>query len=285
MIEYKDTKISNVLDFLKWIHTTKKIMIKTDDSNSLSIELYQVYYRGQACKDWNLKPGVFRKPFSEHEILRKAELKLWNEVSLLSTYLEKLIYFQHYGLSTRLLDVTYNPLVALYFACCENEETDGAIYFGYKSENKQYIAEKTAKYLFTHNSQEGVSGVCIFADEEVEKGAFDYFSSPMLISPPLNNPRIEAQNGAFIMAPLLEMESYDNYDINRNGFEKSDFFNESRAIIDAKAKEGILKELSILGINCGSIYKDVSQKLKMIMQEEEWLLELNIIDNKIQKDE
>ena len=280
MKEYKDTKISSVLEFLKWIHETKSTEIETDDNTSLSFELFHIYYRGQADKDWELKPSVFRKQFSEHEILRKAELQLWNEVSPFKTYLEKLIYFQHYGLSTRLLDVTYNPLIALYFACCENEEVDGAIYYGYKSENKQYIAEMTAKYLFTHNFQEGATGVSNFADEEVENGAFDYFSSPMLILPPVNNPRIEAQNGAFIMAPLLEMESYDNYDINRNGFEKSDFFNKSRAIIDAKIKKDILKELSVLGINCGSLYKDVPQKLKVIMQEEEWLIESTEIDVK-----
>ncbi|MHC4269405.1 MAG: FRG domain-containing protein [Planctomycetota bacterium] len=35
---------------------------------------------------------------------------------------------QHYGLSTRLLDWTENPLIAAYFASNENRETDSVIY-------------------------------------------------------------------------------------------------------------------------------------------------------------
>jgi hypothetical protein len=36
---------------------------------------------------------------------------------------------QHYGLPTRLLDWTRNPLVALYFACGGSSDADGVVYF------------------------------------------------------------------------------------------------------------------------------------------------------------
>ena len=41
---------------------------------------------------------------------------------------EKLSKMQHYGVPTRLLDVTTNALVALYFACENNFREDGAVF-------------------------------------------------------------------------------------------------------------------------------------------------------------
>jgi hypothetical protein len=44
-----------------------------------------------------------------------------------NTTFDKLVRMQHHGLPTRLLDVTSNPLVALFFACNQSAKSDGKI--------------------------------------------------------------------------------------------------------------------------------------------------------------
>ena len=244
----------------------------SDEGEPICFDNDYGYYRGQSCSSWELKPSVLREPpyLDEHILLNKASLKLWNDISSLNTYLEKMIFFQHYGLSTRLLDVTFNPLVALYMACCEenNRTCDGAVFCGHYSEIQHpNIAELTAKYVFENELQRMDFGVHHLAKNEgVNVNAF---TQPIFILPPINNPRIEAQNGAFVMAPLIENIIDEKAVIlNRKGLDNTDFFDNRRAIIKGYNKECLLHELSVLGIDSGTIYKSIEEKLKAIVSGE-----------------
>ncbi|MDE0850905.1 FRG domain-containing protein [Yoonia sp.] len=98
-------------------------------SNSASKNL--MCYRGQSDAKWKPVPGVYRDNHHRHaeersirELISDAPESFRHDRSMF----EKLVKAQHYKLPTRLLDVSLNPLVALYFACVGNPEDDGRIY-------------------------------------------------------------------------------------------------------------------------------------------------------------
>lgn len=77
-------------------------------------------YRGHGSTDFELKPSIFRKSGTkenEHILLRELIAAHPEDFHGDTSALEMLVRMQHYSLPTRLLDVTFNPLVALYFAC------------------------------------------------------------------------------------------------------------------------------------------------------------------------
>ncbi|GEM_PF-6072584 len=273
-MDYKDTIIENVSEYLIWVKATNTTEVMSDEGEPLSFESDYGYYRGQSCVCWELKPSVLREPpyLDENSLLKKATLRLWNETSSLNTYLDRMIFFQHYGLSTRLLDVTFNPLIALYMACCEEDKSscDGVVYCGHYTESQNTkIAELTAKYVFEHEVQRMIIGFKHYA--KAENVNINSFTRPIFIIPPINNPRIEAQNGAFILAPLLEKVIDEETCLPfRKGLTETHFFDNRRAVIPGSIKENILHELSIIGIDSGTIYKGIEEKLKAILKEAKW---------------
>ena len=79
------------------------------------------FFRGQA-KKWELLPSIYRKdkPYlieNEDKIIKDALTNCPDDFSPNDTLFEKLVKLQHYGYATRLLDLTASALVALYFAC------------------------------------------------------------------------------------------------------------------------------------------------------------------------
>jgi len=101
-------------------------------------------FRGQDNIDWPLLPKAGRQEFFKEPIDHwkgkgqkgndLGRFHYWREQavafcdSLPTNDFECLAFAQHYGLATRLLDWTTNPLVALFFAVEQQGSTDGAVY-------------------------------------------------------------------------------------------------------------------------------------------------------------
>lgn len=95
---------------------------------------------------------------------------------------------RHYGIKTRFVDVTYDPLVALFFACSSNFEDNGYIYF---MVNTSKVEEK---HINTENYKKAY-------DFDIERHSLmkdHYKHINFLYTFPYSNTRVNAQKGAFL---------------------------------------------------------------------------------------
>lgn len=273
------SNITSLKDYLNWVSITRRsnINILENDDFNIGNGLFNVYYRGQASVKWELTPGIFRDCFkknysAEHDLLKKASCILWKELEHLPTYLDKLTYLQHYGMATRLLDVTFNPLVALYFACLSYEVSDGVVYSGFKCETENRVgAEIVAEYVFSRAWTDiGASLINYSIEKNVQ---INEFLNPIFVYPSFNNPRLKSQKGAFVLCPLIKENPGGHVVPNREPLIDTPFFSSHKAVIPYKSKDSLLRELSILGVDEGNLYQSVSSRINTIIKEKKWEIE------------
>ena len=220
-----------------------------------------IVYRGEdQIYDLPCLPNIFRKKsMTNFEFFEKNlfDSMRQNNLSGKSNYLENAIDAQHGEFPSRLLDVSYNCLVALYFAVTpyyhfdetEHDDKDGRVFIFHfdkvYSPGSEYFQECyesiiTRKYPILSNNM-------IFGKNH-----------KLVDHCKLNN-RIVAQQGAFVLFQGDDAEALPAYVFQ--GFR-----------IPKKSKKQIRKDLKILfGIHTGYIYPEIvnlvnelSEKSKMV---------------------
>ena len=255
-------------------------------------------YRGQADLDWGLSPRLYREGlFDKEAVLISEFLRVAPEHFEGMSYFDKLAKMQHYRLPTRLLDATQNPLVALFFACCDENhvDKDGAVYaFSQLPVFKQETNDISLimKYIFEFsgfpldgqrfaddviNSKE-ISSSYSKAYKSVDDVLYPLIKVPFYaILPTLSNQRILNQYGAFLLFGMkvkkIEKSSNpgqagtDYYHFTpiqyENGAEK--FWKNSMAFrIPSIYKSSILEELELLGITKYKMFPELEYQSEFI---------------------
>lgn len=113
---------------------------------------HEFFWRGHSDASYKLVPGIYRKATKmiskEHLLIKEAILNHPAAFSSRHSFFEKLALLQHYEFPTRLLDLTGNPLVALYFACSGSLAKDGeVIFFSVKKDQVKYFDSDTVTVL------------------------------------------------------------------------------------------------------------------------------------------
>ncbi len=119
--------------------------------SKLQEDKYDFYFRGHSDKSYKIVPTIYRnhKLIShEDKIVREAVLRNPEEFVGLRSNFEVLSKMQHFEFPTRLLDLTENPLVALYFAISTNQRKDGSVIaFKINKEIVKYYDSDTVSIL------------------------------------------------------------------------------------------------------------------------------------------
>lgn len=253
-----------------------------------------ISYRGQRDSRWPNVAGIFRPEYRELlEDEKKAVRKLISvqphEFAPDETMFDRLVRMQHYGLPTRLLDVSRNAMVALYFATDPGPRgtpiSDGLVTAYstpqqlekyYDSDSVSCIAnlvnmtaeEKTLISRLNESFPEALSPertIEIFNKDETVKRLLQfiraekpYFQAiinpvdlfvPYYVHPKMSNRRILAQAGAFIIHGLEPP--------------KTMFFpyqiDEKRFIVPGDVKATVRQALDKIGINESTLFPEIDR--------------------------
>lgn len=335
VIKNKATEIGNVKGFnredandiimhflLNYINLTysKNVLIKSDSyicNNNTSIviadslnkyieilvnlkisSLSSVFFRGQGNSNFLLLPSVYRskKWNNEESSIYKSILRACPKSFLgLNSHIDRLCEMQHYKVPTRLLDISKNALVALYFACAEkplqndngeviifsvekrkikNGQSDAVSILSclplFDNKDQREISEKIKPYLKQAIDDEKIK---LFNGHNIiqkllheiksEKPAFDDKIDPrdlrssIFTMPALLNDRMIKQSGSFIIAGLYNYNERKMLSNELNGYRYINDTDKLILIINSEDKSSILTQLALCDINQATLFPEI----------------------------
>jgi len=191
-----------------------------------------LYFRGQVC-DWSLRPSLARESVTEQE--RAKEFECFDRLAVILPKVndwERATIAQHYGVPTRLLDWSENPLVGLYFALNDNncDNKDGVIWV---FEDKTVVNKDVASLYDSESPYQLTYPRPYRAWQDLQ----------------LEIPRTKAQRGSLTSQPDLSKD-FNKQDFDQNTQSLKKF------IVPKQSKTELRKQLEILGVTEDRLFPD-----------------------------
>lgn len=288
-------EVEDVASYIKYINE----LSPTIDGDAKTYESTFVF-RGQGSTKFDLVPSIgrdslWRKPGSdaitpiigtlkhEADIIETACRRLPNVFKRDLLPIDLLACLQHYGVPTRLLDVTSNALAALYFACGNPDDVGEVFIFrrpgGDKQEYPICQAIADSWHLFMNSKI-----LSRFASLAISRPYFDYQRNLVLTIYPEPTDQAKwfkkccedtlfvygtryldrqaAQSGQYILFPndIRGKDSSLSFDGLISPLPKDSPVIAGRCIVPSNRKASILNELSKLGITEASLFPDSIEK-------------------------
>lgn len=240
-----------------------------------------LFFRGVSNASYDLAPGIlFAKNVSESSSYHSLLLEYPEEFNT-KDHLGTLAKMQHYGLPTRLLDVTTNVLMAAFFACEQNSNIDGKVTV-FKVNKDEILHHNSDRALmlsclpplkedvkddirfFCENNTGKITEQRILGHPEMTKflheirGEYPAFETAIVGSDILNcffvqanksNVRMKTQDGYFVIFGL-------DYNKGKQYLKRK---TEKEIVISANEKQNMLKTLELMGVRSDTVYPDLER--------------------------
>lgn len=290
-----EVEVDDVASYIKYING----LSPTINGDARTYESTFVF-RGQGSTKFDLVPSIGRDSYRRElgsDTISPIIGSLTHETDIIETAcrimpnifkrdllpIDLLACLQHYGVPTRLLDVTSNALAALYFACGNPEDVGEAFIFrrpgGDKREYPICQAIADSWHLFMNSKI-----LSHFASLAISRPYFDYQRDLVLSNCPEPTDQAKwfkkccedtlfvygtryldrqaAQSGQYILFPndIRGKDSSLSFDDLISPLPKDSPVIAGRCIVPSNRKASILNELSKLGITEASLFPDSIEK-------------------------